>query len=722
MGYKLDYGALRSLAGTYGGAVSQWKRGLSAVMGQASSVAASTNISGNSADRLKEYLNTAYSCIETSLSILLSLFQENFLLYVDAYSQQVDAAGDAHIEEQELGNLHSRLEAQRHRTQQIAIAAESALQGVSDLVPLPIPDFDVTDTAFGTILTSVYQLNDAVNALESAHVSADFAQIDALIAGLDAHLAELCGQGRELKTAFSASGYAALASVPALLQAASDAYNRMAAQESSVAAAAERLENQLAREQAEMEKRKEQAEWTKVGVNVLVGLVSAVAIATTGPVGAIVVGTVSGAVSATFSAAADEYVKNGWDMSDWNTDRIVIHGCIGAVTGMIGGLVAPGAGSCAKAGIKGLSSAIEGVASSSYDQLESSGRITDVGGIARDAAIKGVGTFVGSLAGSAVSDKIGDAVKQNSTIKDLAEHVVGGKEHFGAVLQVEGASGLVSGAVKRFSSTAVKETGGLLSSLSEGKSFAEAYDEHRILSSSFEHAADIKEIVSDAGSAVSSAATDNPLYASEKKLEYYRSDDYYQFGDSPDLSGKKDGWKHWNSEEYDRMTESLRRLDEQSPDDVNKDIYANAKEFGGLRDDAVHEAWAQERRLVMQGRGTRDWTVSQQEELIRTGKVSGFEGSHMLDASSNPAEANNPDNIQFLTHDEHFYGAHNENYRNPTTGRFDPATGNTDTIHPRQLPHREQVAFELSNRFDYTQLDLAQQLGPSFGYGRGSDK
>ena len=206
MGYKLDYGALRSLAGTYGGAVSQWKRGLSAVMGQASSIAASTNISGNSADRLKEYLNTAYSCIETSLSILLSLFQENFLLYVDAYSQQVDAAGDAHIEEQELGNLHSRLEAQRHRTQQIAIAAESALQGVSDLVPLPIPDFDVTDTAFGTILTSVYQLNDAVNALESAHVSADFAQIDALIAGLDAHLAELCGQGRELKTAFSASG------------------------------------------------------------------------------------------------------------------------------------------------------------------------------------------------------------------------------------------------------------------------------------------------------------------------------------------------------------------------------------------------------------------------------------------------------------------------------------------------------------------------------------
>ena len=720
MGYKVDYGALRSLAGTYNGAVSQWKSGLSAAIGQASAIVASNNISGNSADRLKEYLDTAYSCLDTSLSMLLGLFQENFLLYIDAYSQQVDSAGDVHIEEQELSDLHSRLETQRGRTQQIAIAAENAMQGVSDLVSLPVPALDATDMAFGRILTSLNDLNDAVNGLESAHSSADFANIDALVSSLDAHLTELIGQSKEFKTSFSLAGYASLMSVPALLQATNDAYDQIIAHEPTVAAAAERLENQFAIERAEMEKRKEQAEWAKVGVNILVGLVSAVAIATTGPVGAIVVGTISGAVSATFSAAADEYVEKGWDMSDWNTDRIVIHGCIGAVTGMIGGMIAPGMGNCAKAGIKGLSSALEGVASTSYDQLESSGRITDVGGIARDAVIKGASTFVGSLAGSAISDKIGDVVKQNSTIKDLAEHVVGGKEHFGAVLQVEGASGLASGVVKRFSSTAVKETGGLLSSLSEGKSFEEAYDEHSIVSSSFEHAVDIKEIVSDAGSAVSSAATDNPLYASEKKLKYFRSDDYYQFGDSPDLSGKKDGWKDWNSEEYDRMMDKLSEMDKRGDDAQNYQLFGDSRSFSAQRNSAINEAWEQERKLVMQGRGTRDWSVSQQEELIRTGKVSGFDGSHMLDASNNPSVANNPDNIQFLTYEEHIYGAHGGNTHNPTTGWFDTSTGETKEINPRQLPHREQVAFELSQKFDYTQIDLTDQLGSTFGYGRGS--
>ena len=152
MGYKVDYGALRSLAGAYNGAVSQWNSGVSSVMGQASAIVASTNIAGNSADRVKAYLDTAYSCVNASLSMLLGLFQQNFLLYTDAYTQQVDAAGDTHIEEEELSELHSSLETQRGKAQQIALAAETAIQGISDLVSLPGPDFNGADTVFGSIL------------------------------------------------------------------------------------------------------------------------------------------------------------------------------------------------------------------------------------------------------------------------------------------------------------------------------------------------------------------------------------------------------------------------------------------------------------------------------------------------------------------------------------------------------------------------------------------
>lgn len=722
MGYKVDYGAMRELMGTYNDAVGTWSDGISSVLDKGMAIEASTNIAGNRAANMKQYLGTAYLCAKDMFVMLFSSFQQKYLLYTNAYLQQIDPAGDVHVDSEELSRLHESLKGKRSQFQQIGVSAEGAVGKVADLVTLPSLDIGEADTLFGQILSSLDELDTDINSLENAHVSADFAEIDEMISRLDAYLIELIGQNKEFKTSFSSESFVALASVPGLIKAMHDAYDQLSAQESDVAAAMTNLEKILAKEQAELEKRQKQAEWAKIGVNALVGLVSAAVLVTTGPVGAIAIGAISGAISATVSAAADEYVEKGWNMHEWNKDRITIHGCIGAVTGMVGGMIAPGTGACAKAGIKALSSAFEGVASTSYDQVAANGRITDVKEIAGDALLKGTSTFVGSWIGSTVSDHVSDFVKQNDTIKDLAEHVVGGKQHFGAVLQVEGASGLVSGAAKRFSSTFVNETGGFVGSIVAGKTIAEAYNEHSVISKSFEDAVDIKDVVSDAAGAVTTAATDNPLYASEKKLEYYRPDDYSLFGDSPDLSGKKNGWKNWNSDEYDRMTESLRIMDEEGQDALNREIYADAKDLKALRADAIKDAWAQERKLVMQGRGTRDWTVSQQEELLRTGKVSGFDGSHMLDASSNPSVAMEPDNIQFLTYEEHIYGAHGGNTRNPTTGWFDTTTGETQEINPRQIPHREQTAFELSQKFDYTQLDLADQLGSDFGYGRGKNK
>lgn len=718
MGYKVDYGALKALLGSYSSATSAWSEGISVVMGKEADIEASTNIAGNSADRMKAYLNTTYSCASTSLSMLLESFRQNFLLYTEAYYQQVDPSRDTCIDEVELSDRRTSLQEKRRQIQQIGIASENSVQNIQDLVSITNLDVGDVDTEIGKILTALDEIDKAVNGVESAHSSTDFTEIDALLDQLDAFFQELIGLNKEYKTTFSMENFLALVSVPSLLKVTQHAYDKLIAQESDVASAMENLEKRLKLEQAEVEERRKKAERAKIGFNIFVGFVSAALLVTAGPVGAIVVGTISGAASAAFSAGADEYVEKGWNTQDWNTDRIKIHGCIGAVTGMVGSCF-PGVGSCAKAGIRGLSSAFEGIASTSYDQLAANGRISDVRAIAGDALLKGTSTFVGSWAGSAVSDRMGDFVKQNSTIRDLSEHVVGGAKHFGAVLQIEGASGLTSGVVKRFSSTAVKETGGFVASLAAGKTITEAYDEHSILSESFQKAVEVKSVVSDAAGAITTAATDNPLYASEKKLEYYRDDDYYLFGDSPDLSGKKDGWKDWNSEEYDRMMQKLAEMDERGEDARNYELFGGPRTFTAQRSAAVNAAWEQERRLVLQGRGTRDWTVSQQEELIRTGRVSGFDGSHMLDASSNPSVASNPDNIQFLTYEEHIYGAHDGNTHNPTTGRFDPSTGETDPMNARQIPHREQVAFELSQKFDYTQTDLADQLGAPFGFGRG---
>jgi uncharacterized membrane protein YgcG len=90
----------------------------------------------------------------------------------------------------------------------------------------------------------------------------------------------------------------------------------------------------------------------------------------------------------------------------------------------------------------------------------------------------------------------------------------------------------------------------------------------------------------------------------------------------------------------------------------------------------VDRYWAREKTLVQMGMGTRDWTPEQQRELLETGSVSGFQGHHMLSAAAHPEQADNPDNIQPLTTEEHL-AAHGNDYKNPTNGRYDPATGTT---------------------------------------------
>jgi len=92
------------------------------------------------------------------------------------------------------------------------------------------------------------------------------------------------------------------------------------------------------------------------------------------------------------------------------------------------------------------------------------------------------------------------------------------------------------------------------------------------------------------------------------------------------------------------------------------------------RQNAVRLAWNNERNRVLNGQGTRDWSVAEQKELIERGSVSGYEGHHMKSVSLYPEYAGDPRNIQFLTEDEHLNGAHQGKYHNVTNGYYDPYT------------------------------------------------
>jgi hypothetical protein len=96
---------------------------------------------------------------------------------------------------------------------------------------------------------------------------------------------------------------------------------------------------------------------------------------------------------------------------------------------------------------------------------------------------------------------------------------------------------------------------------------------------------------------------------------------------------------------------------------------------------AISEAWANEKQLVLQGKGTRNWAPEQQRDILTKGKAYGedgkaFEGHHMKSAEAYPECQGKADNIEFLSRSEHCI-AHNGDFRNSTNGYYNPHTGQT---------------------------------------------
>ena len=85
------------------------------------------------------------------------------------------------------------------------------------------------------------------------------------------------------------------------------------------------------------------------------------------------------------------------------------------------------------------------------------------------------------------------------------------------------------------------------------------------------------------------------------------------------------------------------------------------------RRNAVKEAWKDEKSLVETGKGTRAWTKVEKEELLLNGKVKGYQGHHINSVKDHPGMAGNPENIKFMTRQDHLL-EHGGNWKNQTVG------------------------------------------------------
>ena len=121
-------------------------------------------------------------------------------------------------------------------------------------------------------------------------------------------------------------------------------------------------------------------------------------------------------------------------------------------------------------------------------------------------------------------------------------------------------------------------------------------------------------------------------------------------------------------ETYDAIN-ATRKIAKKADDAIDS-AKVVSKSTKSARSSAVRKAWKNEYNAVKNtGIGSRDWTPWEKEELLRTGKVSGYVGHHMKSVKGYPELAGDPNNIQFLTRKNHFL-AHEMNWRNITHGRY----------------------------------------------------
>lgn len=137
---------------------------------------------------------------------------------------------------------------------------------------------------------------------------------------------------------------------------------------------------------------------------------------------------------------------------------------------------------------------------------------------------------------------------------------------------------------------------------------------------------------------------------------------------------------------------------------------------------AIAVAWEKEQKLVQEGKGTRDWTPEQQKDILERGKAydengRAFEGQHMRSVAENPEFQGDPDNIQFLTREEHL-AAHDGDWKNPSNWYYDPVTKTKidfgdGPIIPCKVINLSQPISELANAIVEKADDILPRSSPS---------
>jgi len=120
------------------------------------------------------------------------------------------------------------------------------------------------------------------------------------------------------------------------------------------------------------------------------------------------------------------------------------------------------------------------------------------------------------------------------------------------------------------------------------------------------------------------------------------------------------------------------------------------KGFSDYRSNGVGLAREYERAdLIMGGNGSRNYTPEERAALIETGSAEGLDGHHINSVGEHRDMQADPDNIVFLTKEEHLE-AHNGNWQNQTEGKLIDRNKMIRRTNTRRVFHNELKGLGIS--------------------------
>ena len=416
MSYVVDYGALDSLDSSIFSQCSQWQSQLGNVESAVSVLMGTANLSGNSANNIKNYLKSVHSTVISLLGELIYLHSCNFKVYKSDYQAGVDTDLHAVISSEKLTEIQEDLRTYRDQAASVDDQLAYVLRDVRDIFSITYSDIYSADNANRIAENYVKELDQQIQQLEAAHSGQDFEATEALITSLTTFLNEQLNRPAGMLTGFDIMQLAASGSFASLYEAHNLAYDQITSRQGAFEIA---MENDAQRAEAllkEYEERQKTAttvKWIVTGACVI-GSIVAIA-ATGGAATPLVVGAVSaasGAIMAGANTLADQYVQHGnlienADKIDWGSfgKETVLAGVAGFATGAIGAGVGGAITSKLSSTAIGNTLLHSG---SNFVRIGTAAAIGSVSEMGSGIVTRGVGTFItteGNL-GKALDDAL----------------------------------------------------------------------------------------------------------------------------------------------------------------------------------------------------------------------------------------------------------------------------------------------------------------------------